>query len=53
LASPNGKQTLSNIELSRGTADLASYQQSYLMRMINPDFYFFPRRIYIGGVFDF
>jgi hypothetical protein len=53
LASPNGIQTLRNTELSRGPEDLAAYQQSYLMRMINPDFYFFPRRIFLGAVFDF
>jgi outer membrane receptor protein involved in Fe transport len=53
LASPNGQQTLRNTELSRGKEDLAAYQQSYLMRMINPDFYFFPRRIFLGAVFDF
>jgi hypothetical protein len=53
LVSTNGKSTLDNIETTRGSSDLLAYQQSYLMRMINPDFYFFPRRIFIGAVFDF
>jgi hypothetical protein len=52
LSSTNGKQTLENTGASRPD-DLESYRQSYLMRMINPDFYFFPRRIFIGAVFDF
>jgi hypothetical protein len=52
LSSTNGKQQLDNIRTTR-PADLEAYQQSYLMRMINPDFYFFPRRIFLGAVFDF
>jgi outer membrane receptor protein involved in Fe transport len=52
LTSTNGKQQLDNIRTTRPT-DLEAYQQSYLMRMINPDFYFFPRRIFLGAVFDF
>jgi hypothetical protein len=52
LASTNGKQTLETTGAQR-PEDLESYRQSYLMRMINPDFYFFPRRIFIGAVFDF
>jgi outer membrane receptor protein involved in Fe transport len=52
LASTNGQQTLANIAGSRPD-DLEAYRQSYLMRLINPDFYFFPRRIFVGAVFDF
>jgi outer membrane receptor protein involved in Fe transport len=52
LASTNGQQQLDNIGSTRPN-DLQAYQQSYLMRMINPDFYFFPRRIFLGAVFDF
>ena len=53
LTSPNGRETLENIKSTRGEADLGAYQQSYLMRMLDPDFFFFPRRIFIGAVFDF
>jgi outer membrane receptor protein involved in Fe transport len=52
LASTNGQQQLDNIRTTRPD-NLEAYQQSYLMRMINPDFYFFPRRIFLGAVFDF
>jgi Carboxypeptidase regulatory-like domain/TonB-dependent Receptor Plug Domain len=52
LKSTNGLQTLDNVKNSR-PEDLEAYRQSYLMRLINPDFYFFPRRIFVGAVFDF
>lgn len=52
LASTIGKDNLENVQNSR-PEDLESYRQSYLMRMINPNFYFFPRRIFLGAVFDF
>ena len=52
LSSTNGQQTLDNIKSSRPD-DIEAYRHSYLMRLINPDFYFFPRRIFVGAVFDF
>jgi outer membrane receptor protein involved in Fe transport len=52
LLSTNGQQQLDNVKTTRPT-DLDAYRQSYLMRLINPDFYFFPRRIFIGAAFDF
>jgi outer membrane receptor protein involved in Fe transport len=52
LASTNGKQTLDNIKTSRPD-DIDAYRFSYLMRMIDPNLYFFPRRIFVGAVFDF
>lgn len=51
-SSTNGQQTLESIRTSR-PEDLEAYKHSYLMRLINPDFYFFPRRIFVGAVFGF
>ena len=50
--SSNGKTTLENVKTSR-PEDYEAYKHSYLMRLINPDFYFLPRRIFVGAVFDF
>ena len=52
LTSVNGQNTIETFKGARPD-DLASYTHSYLMRMINPDFYFIPRRIFVGAVFDF
>ena len=52
LASTNGQNTVETFEVARPN-DLEAYRHSYLMRMINPDFFFTPRRIFIGAVFDF
>jgi hypothetical protein len=52
LQSTNGRDNIASIAGSRPD-DLESFRYSYLMRMINPDFYFFPRRIFVGAVFDF
>ena len=52
LKSSSGENTLETFKGSR-PEDLAAYTHSYLMRMINPDFYFIPRRIFVGAVFDF
>ena len=53
LTSSRGKSELLNTEASRGAADLEAYKHSYLMRMLNPDFYYLPRRIFLGCSFDF
>ena len=52
LSSVNGRNTLETFDMSRPD-DAEAYRHSYLMRMINPDFYFIPRRIFVGAVFDF
>ncbi len=52
LKSANGQQTLDNYRSSR-PEDILYYQNSYAQRLVNPDFYFFPRRIFIGATFDF
>lgn len=52
LTSARGQSELANTLASRPN-DLAAYQQSYLMRMLNPNFYYFPRRIFLGATFGF
>ena len=52
LASARGQSELANTLASRAN-DYEAYQQSYLMRMLNPNFYFFPRRIFLGATFIF
>jgi hypothetical protein len=53
LQSSFGQGTLENIRISRGEAAVAAYQQSYLMRLLNPNNYFLPRRIFLGAMFNF
>ncbi len=52
LTSARGQSELANTIASRPDA-LDAYRQSYLMRMLNPNFYFFPRRIFLGATFGF
>ena len=52
LTSARGQSELANTAASR-PGDLEAYQQSYLMRMLNPNFYSFPRRIFLGATFVF
>ncbi len=49
LASPRGQETVNNISLDRVESFLSSYQ----WRILNPDFYSLPRRIFIGAEFFF
>jgi outer membrane receptor protein involved in Fe transport len=49
LASPRGQQTVNNIAPDRVESFLASYQ----WRILNPDFYSLPRRIFLGAEFFF
>ena len=53
LTSPFGVSTLANTEAQRGAAGLAAYQVSYIQRLLNPDFYFLPRQMFLGATFDF
>jgi outer membrane receptor protein involved in Fe transport len=53
LESSFGLGTLENIRQSRGAAAVAAYQQSYLMRLLNPGNYYLPRRIFLGAIFNF
>jgi Carboxypeptidase regulatory-like domain/TonB-dependent Receptor Plug Domain len=52
LRSTRGQSELANIEVSRkGSVD--AYFNSYQMRMLDPDFYYLPRRIFLGATFSF
>ncbi len=53
LTSPFGVTTLANTATQRGQAALQQYQVSYIQRLLNPDFYFLPRQMYLGATFDF
>jgi outer membrane receptor protein involved in Fe transport len=52
LTSARGQSELANTEASR-PGSLASYFNSYQMRMLDPDFYYQPRRIFLGASFNF
>lgn len=51
LAGGEGIQVLN--ELSRSARDVQSFRDSYSWMLLNPDYYTQPRRIYIGGLFEF
>jgi Carboxypeptidase regulatory-like domain/TonB-dependent Receptor Plug Domain len=53
LASARGQAERNNILTSRGQAALQSYLFLYDTRMINPDFFYLPRRMFLGCMFDF
>jgi Carboxypeptidase regulatory-like domain/TonB-dependent Receptor Plug Domain len=52
LTSARGQSELANTEASR-PGSLAAYFNSYQMRMLDPDFYYQPRRIFLGAMFNF
>ena len=52
LTSARGQSELANTEKSR-PKDIEAYRNSYMMRMLDPDFYLFPRRIFLGATFGF
>ena len=52
LTSARGQSELANTEQSRPN-DIEAYRNSYMMRMLDPDFYLFPRRIFLGATFNF
>jgi outer membrane receptor protein involved in Fe transport len=52
LTSARGQSELANTVASRpGSYD--AYYNSYQMRMLDPDFYYRPRRIFLGATFSF
>ena len=53
LTSSRGQSELVNTLQSRGQLGLQAYMNSYIMRELNPGFYFLPRQIYIGCNFAF
>ena len=52
LSSERGIREVENVTKLRPN-DIAAYLHSYQMREIRPDFYFFPRRMFIGATFNF
>ena len=52
IASERGRNEIDNIKNQR-LNDIEAYKHSYQMREIRPDFYFFPRRMFIGATFNF
>jgi outer membrane receptor protein involved in Fe transport len=52
LKSTRGQSELANVEASRA-GSLDAYFNSYQMRMLDPDFYYLPRRIFLGATFSF
>lgn len=51
LASPRGFDAIQSIQNS--LRDVDAYLASYQWRIINPNFFSLPRRMYIGAIFDF
>jgi len=51
LASANGQETID--QLSNSGRNIESYLASYQWRVLNPNFYSLPRRIYLGAEFRF
>jgi hypothetical protein len=52
LESPRGQSESKGVENSRPN-DYSAYLNSYMMRLLDPDFYLFPRRIFLGATFSF
>jgi outer membrane receptor protein involved in Fe transport len=52
LLSDRGQSDLSNVKNSFPN-DVEAYLHSYTMRLLSPDFYYQPRRIYLGATFNF
>jgi outer membrane receptor protein involved in Fe transport len=52
LTSARGQSELANTASSR-QGSLDAYINSYQMRMLDPDFYYQPRRIFLGAIFNF
>jgi hypothetical protein len=51
LSSSRGLDKIANIENSK--REVASYLASYQWRILNPNFYSLPRRIFVGASFNF
>lgn len=52
LTSVRGQSEIANTQASR-PGSLNAYLNSYQMRMLDPDFYYLPRRIFLGAIFNF
>ena len=53
IASPDGQSAIQSIELQGRQDDVDFFLESYNWRLLNPDFYSRPRRLYLGAVFEF
>ena len=51
LASPFGRSQVQSIDASQ--RNVQAFLASYQWRMLNPNFFSIPRRIYLGAIFDF
>lgn len=51
IQSSRGADTIEDLE--RSNRDVELYLNSYQWRMLNPDYYTLPRRIFIGAIFGF
>lgn len=51
LASPFGRSQIASIDATQ--RDVNAFLASYQWRMLNPNFFSIPRRIYLGAIFDF
>jgi hypothetical protein len=53
IASPDGQSAIQSIELQGRQDDVDFFLESYNWRLLNPDFYSRPRRMYVGAIFEF
>ena len=53
IASPDGQSAIQSIELQGRQDDVDFFLESYNWRLLNPDFFSRPRRLYVGAVFEF
>ena len=51
LASPDGQETIN--ELINSNQNVDGYLASYSWRVLNPNFFSLPRRIFLGAIFNF
>ena len=51
LTSPDGQATIN--ELINNGQNVDAYLASYSWRVLNPNFYSLPRRIFLGAIFNF
>ncbi len=51
LSSPDGQETIN--ELINNGQNVDAYLASYSWRVLNPNFYSLPRRIFLGAIFNF
>ena len=53
LTSPNGQAALQSIQLQGRASEIPYFEESYNWRLLNPDNFSRPRRMYIGAVVEF